>query len=113
MKKVITRSIFILSMVSLFTDVASEMLYPIMPIYFKSIGFSVILIGILEGFVEALAGISKGYFGQLSDHLKKRVLFIRLGYGFSAFAKPLLAVFTFPWWIFFVRTIERLGKGIR
>lgn len=113
MKKIITRSIWILSLVSLFTDVASEMLYPIMPVYLKSIGFSIVLIGVLEGFVEAAAGISKGYFGQLSDHVKKRVPFIRLGYGFSAFAKPLLAVFTFPLWIFMVRTIERLGKGIR
>lgn len=113
MKKIITRPIWILSLVSLFTDVASEMLYPIMPVYLKSIGFSIVLIGVLEGFVEAVAGISKGYFGQLSDRLKRRVPFIRLGYGFSAFAKPLLAVFTFPFWIFIVRTIERLGKGIR
>lgn len=113
MKKIITRPIWILSLVSLFTDVASEMLYPIMPVYLKSIGFSIVLIGVLEGFVEAVAGISKGYFGQLSDHLKKRVPFIRLGYGFSAFAKPLLAIFTYPFWIFMARTMERLGKGIR
>jgi MFS family permease len=113
MNKIITHPILVLSMVSLFTDVASEMLYPIMPVYLKSIGFSIVLIGVLEGFVEAVAGISKGYFGQLSDHLKIRIPFIRVGYGLSAFAKPLLAVFTFPWWIFMVRTAERLGKGLR
>lgn len=59
--KIITRNIWIISMVSMFTDVASEMLYPVMPIYLKSIGFSVVLIGILEGFAEAIAGLSKGY----------------------------------------------------
>ncbi|HRD40663.1 MAG TPA: MFS transporter, partial [Bacteroidia bacterium] len=60
--KGITRTVWILSLVSLFTDVASEMLYPIMPVYLKSIGFSVVLIGVLEGIAEATAGLSKGYF---------------------------------------------------
>lgn len=63
--KIITRNIRILSLVNLLTDVASEMLYPIMPIYLKSIGFSILLIGVLEGFAEAIAGLSKGYFGSL------------------------------------------------
>ena len=56
-----------LSLISLFTDMASEMLYPIMPIYLKSIGFSILLIGALEGVAEATAGLSKGYFGKVSD----------------------------------------------
>ncbi|MEP6646740.1 MAG: MFS transporter [Saprospiraceae bacterium] len=111
--KYITRTIWILSLVSLFTDMASEMLYPIMPIYLKSIGFSIVLIGVLEGLVEAFAGISKGYFGKISDRTGKRVPFVQLGYGLSALSKPLLAAFIFPVWIFFVRTIDRLGKGIR
>ena len=61
--KIITRNIWILSFVSLLTDVAGEMLYPIMPVYLKSIGFSILLIGVLEGFAEATAGLSKGYLG--------------------------------------------------
>lgn len=52
----ISRTVWILSLISLFTDTASEMLYPIMPIYLKTIGFSIVLIGALEGFAEALAG---------------------------------------------------------
>jgi MFS family permease len=71
--KIITRTVLVLSFVSLFTDIASEMLYPIMPIYLKTIGFSVVLIGILEGFAEAIAGLSKGYFGNLSDNIGKRL----------------------------------------
>ncbi|MFE3872415.1 MFS transporter [Flavobacterium sp. ZS1P70] len=109
----ITKTVWILSLVSLFTDTASEMLYPIMPIYLKSIGFSIVLIGVLEGFAEALAGLSKGYFGKLSDSSGKRVPFVRLGYGFSAISKPMMAVFVFPLWIFFARAIDRFGKGIR
>lgn len=111
--KIITRTVWVLSFVSLFADVASEMLYPIMPFYLKSIGFSIFLIGVLEGVAEATAGLSKGYFGKLSDVSGKRVPFVRLGYLLSALSKPLLAIFVFPLWIFAVRTIDRIGKGIR
>jgi MFS family permease len=113
MTKILTRTILLVSFVSLFTDIASEMLYPIMPVYLRSIGFSVLLIGILEGVAEATAGLSKGYFGNLSDVLQKRVPFVKGGYTLSAISKPLLAVFTFPLWVFFARTLDRLGKGIR
>jgi MFS family permease len=111
--KYITRTVWVLSLVSLFTDMASEMLYPIMPIYLKTIGFSIVLIGILEGVAEATAGLSKGYFGKRSDTTGKRIPFVRLGYTFSAISKPLLAITVYPIWIFFARTVDRLGKGIR
>lgn len=109
----ISRTVWVLSLVSLFTDISSEMLYPIMPIYLKSIGFSIVLIGILEGFAEATAGLSKGYFGKLSDIKNKRLPFVQLGYLFSAVSKPMIALFTNAWWIFSARTLDRLGKGIR
>jgi MFS family permease len=112
-KRIITRPVWILSLVSLFTDISSEMLYPVMPVFLKSIGFSILLIGILEGLAEFTAGISKGYFGQLSDRTGRRVPFIRFGYLLSALSKPLMAVFTYPFWIFGARTMDRLGKGIR
>lgn len=111
--KYITRSVWVLSIISLFTDTASEMLYPIMPIYLKSIGFSIVLIGILEGVAEATAGLSKGYFGKLSDQMGRRVPFVQIGYSFSALSKPMMAFFIHPIWIFFTRTIDRFGKGIR
>lgn len=111
--KAITKTVWILSLVSLFTDTASEMLYPVLPIYLKSIGFSMLLIGILEGIAETTAGLSKGYFGKLSDVSKKRVPFVQLGYSLSAISKPLLAIFNFPIWVFSARTLDRVGKGIR
>ncbi len=111
--KYITRTVWILSVISLLTDMASEMLYPIMPIYLKSIGFSVLLIGILEGFAEATAGLSKGYFGKLSDVTGRRAFFVQIGYAFSAISKPMMALFIYPLWIFFARTVDRFGKGIR
>ena len=112
-QRIITRTILLVSMVSFFTDIASEMLYPVMPIYLKTIGFSVVLIGVLEGFAEATAGLSKGYFGNLSDRMGFRLPFVKWGYLLSAISKPMMAAFTYPLWIFFARTTDRLGKGIR
>ncbi len=111
--KIITKTVLILSFVSLFTDLASEMLYPIMPTYLKSIGFSILAIGILEGLAECIAGLSKAWFGSLSDNLNSRVPFVRYGYMLSAISKPLIALFTSVTWVFFARTLDRLGKGIR
>ena len=65
--RIITRTVLILSVVSLFADIASELLYPVIPVYLDSIGFSVLWIGMLEGIAGFTAGISKGYFGKLSD----------------------------------------------
>ncbi len=113
LRKILTRTILVVSFVSLFTDIASEMLYPIMPVYLRSIGFSVLLIGILEGLAECAAGLSKGYFGNLSDKRGIRLPFVKWGYSLSAVSKPLLAVFTYPVWVFFARTLDRLGKGVR
>ena len=111
--KIINRTILILSLVSLFADVASEMLYPVIPVYLKEIGFSVLLIGILEGMVNFTAGLSKGYFAKRSDEEGLRIPYIKWGYFFSAASKPMMALFTWPVWIFFVRIQDRLGKGLR
>jgi MFS family permease len=111
--KGITRMVWMLSAVSLCTDMASEMLYPVMPLYLKYAGYSMIFIGVLEGFAEALAGLSKGYFGRRSDVLGRRLPFIQLGYALSAISKPMLAIFINPFWIFICRSTDRLGKGIR
>jgi MFS family permease len=111
--RIITRTVVVLSVVSLLADVASEMLYPVIPVYLKEIGFSVLGIGVLEGVVNFTAGISKGYFGKLSDEKGLRLPFVKLGYLLSTLAKPLIATFTYPVWIFFVRAVDRLGKGVR
>ena len=111
--KIINRTVLILSLVSLFADVASEMLYPVVPVYLKEIGFSVLLIGVLEGVANFTAGLSKGYFGKLSDEKGLRLPFVKLGYLLSAISKPMMAAFIYPLWIFFARTVDRLGKGLR
>ncbi|TGM31073.1 MFS transporter [Leptospira biflexa] len=111
--KTISKTVLILSLVSLFTDIASEMLYPILPIYLRSIGYSVIFIGFLEGIAELIAGYSKGYFGNLSDLHGRRVPFVRLGYFLSSISKPLLVMSQLPGIVLFARTLDRMGKGVR
>ena len=112
-KSVITRTVLFLSLISLFNDMGSELLYPVMPVFLSSIGFSAVMIGVLEGIAEAVSGLSKGYFGQLSDVTGRRARYVQAGYAMSALAKPVMAIFTFPFWIFFARTLDRFGKGVR
>lgn len=109
----LTRSIVILSVVSLLTDVSSEMLYPVMPIYLQAVGFTFVWIGLLEGFAEGVAGLLKGVAGQMSDRLDNRTGFVRAGYGLSSISKPMLALFAHPAWIFLARAVDRTGKGLR
>lgn len=111
--KYLTRTVWILSIVSLFNDISSELLYPILPLFLQSIGFSSVFIGLLEGLADATAGLSKGYFGRLSDASGKRMPFVRIGYFMSAVSKPMMALFAVPAWIFAARTTDRLGKGVR
>jgi MFS family permease len=111
--KILTRSILLLGFVSLFTDVSSEMLYPVLPVYLKSIGYTALWIGMLEGLAEATAGLSKAYFGKMSDDKGRRMPFVQLGYFLSGLAKPLLVLFMNPFWVLACRISDRLGKGIR
>ncbi len=109
----LTRNIYLLSAVSLLTDIASEMLYPIMPLYLKHIGYGVVAIGFIEGAADVVAGISKGWFGYISDRLNKRILFVRLGYAISTFSKPIMAITGSLGVIVTSRLLDRFGKGIR
>ncbi len=112
-QRILSRTVILLGVVSLFTDMASEMLYPVMPLYLESIGFGVVGIGVLEGIAQATAGLSKGWFGQLSDRSGRRLPFVQWGYALSALSKPLMALWTAPLWVLFARTLDRLGKGVR
>ena len=109
----LTKAVVTLSWISLLSDVASEMLYPIMPVYLKTIGFTALVIGILEGLAAFVVGISNAWFGNYSDRLGSRIRFIRVGYFLSAVSKSMMALFTWAPWIFLSRSTDRLGKGIR
>lgn len=114
MFKKIPKQVFILGMVSFFTDFASEMLYPVTPIFLTAaLGASMAVVGTIEGIAEITAGILKGYFGALSDKLQKRSIFVVIGYGFSALVKPLPGFFPNISTVLLSRTTDRIGKGVR
>ena len=94
-------------------DLASEMLYPVVPAYLQHIGFTVFWIGLLEGVAEFIAGLTKGYFGRESDRKGIRLPFIRWGYTLSALSKPLMAIGANLPGIFLARSLDRFGKGMR
>ncbi|MEO5930446.1 MAG: MFS transporter, partial [Candidatus Kapaibacterium sp.] len=113
MKK-IARAVLLLGLVSLLMDMASEMLYPVGPIYLTvTLGASMAWVGIIEGIAEAVAGLSKGYFGALSDATGRRRPFVSLGYGLSALSKPLPALLASVGGVLGSRVLDRIGKGIR
>lgn len=112
--KQIPKQVIILGLVSLFTDIASEMLYPVTPIFLTTVlGASMALVGIIEGIAEFIAGFLKGYFGKISDKFGKRSIFITIGYGLSALVKPLPGIFPFIPAVLVSRVGDRIGKGIR
>ena len=114
MKSKLSKQVFILGMVSLFTDIASEMLYPVTPIFLTTVlGASMAVVGMIEGISEITAGLLKGYFGNLSDRLGKRSIFVVIGYGISALVKPLPGIFQNIPTVLISRVSDRAGKGVR
>lgn len=112
--KRIPQNVFLLGLVSFFNDIASEMIYPIVPVFLTSVlGVSVPIVGFIEGVAESTAAITKYLFGTYSDYLKKRKLFVVGGYSFSAISKILIGL-SYSWsLVLFARFIDRLGKGMR
>lgn len=110
----LTHNIFVLGLVSLFTDLSTEMSYAIIPIFLKEVlQAQPVFIGLIEAIAESTASILKTFSGYISDRLKKRKLFIFIGYTLSAIVKPLLAFATQSWHVLIMRFADRFGKGIR
>jgi len=107
-------NIIILGITSLLTDISSEMIYPLLPIYLVNrLGVSPAILGLIEGIAESTASLSKVFFGYFSDRLKQRKPFAILGYGFSCLGKFFLYISGTWTMVFVARFIDRLGKGIR
>jgi len=110
----IKKNVFVLGLVSLFTDISSEMIYPLIPIFLTSVlGAPVAVVGLIEGVAESTASILKTFSGWLSDRFEKRKPFVLGGYSLSALGKLLLSV-AFVWpTVLTARFVDRLGKGVR
>jgi len=112
--KGLNKNIVVLSIVSFFADVSSEMLYPIIPIFLTTVlGAPMSVLGLIEGIAESAASILKAFSGWFSDIAKKRSPFVISGYFLSSLGK-LFFFFAYSWpVVLLARLIDRIGKGIR
>ncbi|MBI4979213.1 MAG: MFS transporter [Spirochaetes bacterium] len=112
-KKALPLTIITLGLVSFFTDAASEMIYPLIPIFVASLGSGAIILGVIEGVAESTAALLKLASGVISDALRKRKLLVLIGYGISSLIRPFTGGVSHAWQIVFIRMFDRVGKGIR
>ncbi|WP_297455467.1 MFS transporter [Persephonella sp.] len=106
--------VIILGIVSLLTDISSEMIFPILPIFLEKFLYATkTQIGLIEGLAALITSFLKVFSGYLSDKIGKRKLLVVLGYTLSAFSKPLLYFATSWIDVLWIRALERTGKGVR
>jgi MFS family permease len=115
-KQIFRGNIFVLGLVSFLTDVSTEMIYPLLPVFFSGLvtpATVAVYIGLMEGLAEATASLLKFYSGRLSDRLGRRKSFALAGYAVSSIVRPFTAGATFGWEVLAIRLLDRVGKGIR
>jgi len=110
----LTANVIILSVVSLFTDVSSEMIVPILPFFLTQVLFAdALVVGLVEGLSDSVVSFMKIFSGRLSDAAGRRKRFVAAGYGLST-AMKVLFPFARSWPEFLgMRVLERTGKGVR
>lgn len=111
--KWISRNVLLLWLVSLLTDLSSQMVFPLIPLFLTSLWAGATVIGVIEGAADSTAALLKVFSWYWSDKFKKRKIFVLIGYSFSTITKPLFALAaTWPAVLVF-RVIERIGKWLR
>lgn len=110
----VEKNVFFMGLTSLLTDVSSEMIYPLLPLFLSTVlGVGTAFIGLIEGVAESTASIIKVFSGWLSDKINKRKPIVLWGYTLSSISKPLLALSGSGWHVLGLRFFDRVGKGIR
>ena len=108
------RNVKALSAVSFLTDVSSEMIYPLLPVFLTGVlGANASFIGAIEGAAETTAALLKLASGWWSDRVRKRKPLVVLGYGIATLMRPLVAIAQSASQVLFIRVADRVGKGIR
>ena len=112
--KGITRNVFVLGLVSMLTDISSEMIFSILPLFMTNVlGIGAAFLGTIEGIAESTASILKLFSGIWSDKIGKRKIFVVAGYTFSTISKPIFAVSQNFFHVLAGRVGDRFGKGLR
>src|SRR5580700_1186473 len=107
-------TVILLGMTSLFTDVGTEMIFPLLPVFLvETLGAGPTYLGLVEGAANTVASVLKLGSGFLSDLVPRRKPLVLFGYGIASLARPFFAVATRPWHALAVRLVDRVGKGVR
>lgn len=109
----LSRNVVALGLISLLTDIASDAVIPLLPVFLISLGGGAMLLGWIEGVAEAVSSVLKLLVGRWSDRVGKSRPFVVAGYAISSLAKPLLALVLIPAHVLGVRVADRVGKGLR
>jgi MFS family permease len=110
----ITGNVLVFGLVSLFTDISSEMIYPLLPLFLTTVlGAGPAFLGVIEGVAESTASLLKLVSGIVSDRVSGRKKLVLAGYTVSSLARPLTALARTPLTVLFIRFADRVGKGIR
>ena len=110
----LSRNTFLLALTSLFADISTEMLYPVLPVFLtQTLKASGSIVGLVEGFAQATQNIVQGFSGAVSDKLQKRKIIALAGYFVAAIAKPLMGFSTFWQGVLVARLLDRFGAGTR
>jgi MFS family permease len=110
----LSKNTFLLAFASLFADISTEMLYPVLPVFLtQTLHANGSVVGLVEGFAQATQNVAQGFSGALSDKLQKRKTIALAGYALAAAAKPLMGLATAWQGAFGARLFDRLGSGVR
>jgi MFS family permease len=113
-KRGIPRPVWFLGLTSLFTDAATEMIYPLLPVYLSRVlGATAVSLGIIEGVAEGVNSFLKVVSGYWSDRVRRRRPIVIAGYALSSLARPFIAITTTWPQVLVIRALDRVGKGVR
>jgi len=106
-------NVIITGITSFLTDMATEMVYPLIPLYLSALGAPPAILGVIEGFAESTASTLKVFSGRLSDKLRRRKPLAIIGYSGSMFGRLILYISNAWGLVFAGRMVDRIGKGVR
>src|SRR5262249_39680575 len=104
------RTVIALGFTSFLTDIGSEMIFPLLPVFIASLGGAATFIGLIEGVADATSSVLKLVSGLWADRVPRKKPLVLLGYGIASFSRPLMGIALAPWHVLGIRTVDRIGK---
>ena len=112
-KRRLPATVIALGFTSLFNDIGTEMVFPLLPVFLLSLGAGPTFLGLVEGIADATGALLKYFSGTWSDRMLGRKPLVLFGYSVTGLVRPLVAFATAPWHVLAIRVTDRVGKGVR